>query len=37
MLDGWLEHSTKVSGVPLKVADSSVLLDIAALIPHSSA
>src|SRR3954451_108476 len=36
-LDAWLQQSTAASGVPLKVADSSVLLDIAALIPHSSA
>src|SRR3954471_22293773 len=36
-LDAWLQQSTAASGVPLKVAAGSVLLDIAALIPHSSA
>src|SRR3954462_4453157 len=30
-LDVWLQQSTASSGVPLKVADGSVLLDIAAL------
>ncbi len=34
-LDAWLEQSTTASGVPLKVADPGVLLDVAALIGHT--
>src|SRR3954452_24560589 len=35
-LDAWLQQSTAASGVPLQVTSAEVLMDIAALISHSS-
>src|SRR3954453_18505517 len=35
-LDAWLQQSTAASGVPLQVTSAEVLMDIAALLPHSS-
>jgi len=34
-LDAWLGQSTQASGVPLKVADPAVLLEVAAQIAHT--
>src|SRR3712207_2063968 len=34
-LDAWLGQSTQASGVPLKVTDPAILLDVAAQIAHT--